>query len=167
MPGNPIKLSDFGPDSYSPPPELGHDTDAVLRELLGKSAHEIARPSRRWHRRVGEPDMVERVTINEVSLRDGLQNQPRAVDTANKLALLEALLAAGISHVEATSFVSAKAVPQMADAADIMARLPERDRIDYSVLVPNVKGYERARAAAARSVAVTLSCTETMNGRQS
>ena len=43
MPGNPIKLSDFGPDSHSPPPELGHDTDAVLRELLGKSAHEIAR----------------------------------------------------------------------------------------------------------------------------
>ena len=109
--------------------------------------------------------MGDHVTINEVGLRDGLQNQPRPVDTAHKLALLDALLAAGIRHVEATSFVSPKAVPQMADAAEIMARLPDRDRIDYSVLVPNVKGYERARAADARSVAVTLSCTETMNQR--
>jgi hydroxymethylglutaryl-CoA lyase len=110
-------------------------------------------------------DIADRVTINEVGLRDGLQNQPRHVDTAHKLALLDALLAAGIRHVEATSFVSPKAVPQMADAAEIMARLPDIDRFDYSVLVPNVKGYQRARASDARSVAVTLSCTETMNRR--
>jgi hydroxymethylglutaryl-CoA lyase len=109
--------------------------------------------------------MAERIIINEVGLRDGLQNQPRPVDTAHKLALLDALLAAGIEHLEATSFVSAKAVPQMADAADLMARLPARERIDYSVLVPNVRGYDRASAAGARSVAVTLSCTETMNRR--
>jgi len=109
--------------------------------------------------------MADRIVINEVGLRDGLQNQPRPVDTAHKLALLDALLAAGIAHVEATSFVSAKAVPQMADAADLMARLPGRERIDYSVLVPNVTGYQRARAAGARSIAVTLSCTETMNRR--
>ena len=109
--------------------------------------------------------MTERIIINEVGLRDGLQNQPRHVDTAHKLALLTALLEAGIRHVEATSFVSPKAVPQMADAAEIMAQLPDRARIDYSVLVPNVRGYERARAADARSLAVTLSCTETMNRR--
>ena len=109
--------------------------------------------------------MSDHVIINEVGLRDGLQNQPRYVDTAHKLKLLEALLAAGIRHVEATSFVSPKAVPQMADAAELVAQLPERDRIDYSVLVPNVKGYERARAAGASAVAVVLSCTETMNRR--
>lgn len=109
--------------------------------------------------------MGERVIINEVGLRDGLQNQPRLVDTDHKLRLLNALLAAGIRHVEATSFVSPKAVPQMADAAELMAQLPDRDRVDYSALVPNVKGYERAKASGARSVAVTLSCTETMNRR--
>jgi hydroxymethylglutaryl-CoA lyase len=109
--------------------------------------------------------MPDNVIINEVGLRDGLQNQPRLVDTAHKLKLLDALLAAGVRHVEATSFVSPKAVPQMADAAELMARLPARDGIDYSVLVPNVKGYERAKAANAGSVAVTLSCTETMNQR--
>lgn len=109
--------------------------------------------------------MTDRIIINEVGLRDGLQNQARHVDTKDKLRLLEALLAAGVRHVEATSFVSPKAVPQMADAAELMARLPDRDLVDYSVLVPNVKGYQRARAADARSVAVTLSCTETMNQR--
>lgn len=112
-----------------------------------------------------KPKVSDGVTINEVGLRDGLQNQPRLVDTPRKLKLLDALLAAGIRHVEATSFVSPKLVPQMADAAELMARLPERDRIDYSVLVPNVKGYDRAKAANAHSVAVTLSCTETMNQR--
>ncbi len=109
--------------------------------------------------------MTDRVIINEVGLRDGLQNQACHVATAEKLKLLEALLAAGVRHVEATSFVSPKAVPQMADAAQLMARLPDPERIDYSVLVPNVKGYERAKAAGARSVAVTLSCTEAMNRR--
>jgi hydroxymethylglutaryl-CoA lyase len=109
--------------------------------------------------------VAEHVIINEVGLRDGLQNQPRYVDTDNKVQLLTALLAAGIRHVEATSFVSPKAVPQMADAAELMTQLPDRDHINYSVLVPNVKGYERAKASAARSVAVTLSCTETMNRR--
>jgi hydroxymethylglutaryl-CoA lyase len=107
----------------------------------------------------------DRVIINEVGLRDGLQNQAHHVDTANKLKLLEALLAAGVRHVEVTSFVSPKAVPQMADAAELMMSLPCRDCIDYSVLVPNLKGYERACATDARSVAVTLSCTEAMNRR--
>lgn len=109
--------------------------------------------------------MTTQIIINEVGLRDGLQNQPRHVATADKLKLLDALLAAGIRHVEATSFVSPKAVPQMADAADLMAQVPDRTSVDYSVLVPNVKGYERAIAAKSRSVAVTLSCTETMNRR--
>jgi hydroxymethylglutaryl-CoA lyase len=109
--------------------------------------------------------VTDRIIVNEVGLRDGLQNQPRHVETKDKLRLLEALLAAGVRHVEATSFVSPKAVPQMADAADLMAQLPDRNRIDYSVLVPNVKGYQRARASDARSFATVLACTETMNQR--
>lgn len=114
---------------------------------------------------VNEDTVTDRVIINEVGLRDGLQNQARLVNTADKLRLLEGLLAAGVRHLEVTSFVSAKAVPQMADAAEVMKGLPDRDRIDYSVLVPNLRGYERGRAAGMRSVAVTLSCTETMNRR--
>jgi len=109
--------------------------------------------------------VTDRVIINEVGLRDGLQNQARRVSTTDKLRLLEALLASGVRHLEVTSFVSAKAVPQMADAEDVMKGLPDRGRIDYSVLVPNVKGYERGCAAGMRSAAVTLSCTETMNRR--
>lgn len=109
--------------------------------------------------------MAESIIINEVGLRDGLQNQSRHVDTEHKLQLLNALLAAGIRHIEVTSFVSPKAVPQMADAAELIKVLPERNHVDYSVLVPNVKGYERAKASGARSVAVALSCTEMMNRR--
>jgi len=75
------------------------------------------------------------------------------------------LVHAGIRHIEATSFVSPKAVPQMADAAELLSRVPQREEIDYSVLVPNLKGYDRAVAAGARSMAVVLSCTDTMNRR--
>ena len=107
--------------------------------------------------------MAESVVINEVGLRDGLQNQPRHVPTAEKLHLLDALLAAGVTHAEVGSFVSPKAVPQMADSGEVYAALPHRDRIDYSVLVPNVKGYERAVAAGAKVIAVTPACTEGMN----
>src|SRR6185437_10406423 len=109
--------------------------------------------------------MTAPIIINEVGLRDGLQNQPRLVPTEEKLALLDALRAAGLRHFEATSFVSPKAVPQMADAAALYAALPQDETTEYAALVPNRQGYERARAAGARSVAVVLSCTETMNQR--
>lgn len=109
--------------------------------------------------------MGDAVIVNEVGLRDGLQSHPHFIATDDKLALLDALLAAGIRHVEATSFVSPKAVPQMADAAELHARLPAKERVDYAVLVPNFHGYERARAAGAKAVAVVLACTTTMNQR--
>ncbi|MBX9812888.1 MAG: hydroxymethylglutaryl-CoA lyase [Burkholderiales bacterium] len=108
---------------------------------------------------------MEFVTVNEVGPRDGLQNQPALIDTAGKLQLIRVLVEAGVRHIEATSFVSPKAVPQMADAAELYAALPARGEVDYSVLVPNLKGYERARAAGAKAVAVVLSATETMNLR--
>ena len=107
---------------------------------------------------------MEPIHITDVSPRDGLQNQQVAVDTVAKLQLIQLLAAAGVRSVEATSFVSPKAVPQMADAADLVpliaAQLPA---LRTSVLVPNLKGLERAHAAGAREVAVVLSATETMN----
>lgn len=107
---------------------------------------------------------MEHIYITDVAPRDGLQNQQVAVSTAQKLALIECLVAAGVQSVEATSFVSPKAVPQMADAGELLqqvqASLPG---LRTSVLVPNLKGLERAHAAGAREIAVVLSATETMN----
>ncbi len=108
--------------------------------------------------------MQERIHITDVSPRDGLQNQPAQVSTQEKLRLIRLLAEAGVRSVEATSFVSPRAVPQMADAAELVAQvhaaLPD---LRTSVLVPNLKGLERALAAGAREIAVVLSATETMN----
>ncbi|MSO70042.1 MAG: hydroxymethylglutaryl-CoA lyase [Alphaproteobacteria bacterium] len=109
--------------------------------------------------------MAERVIVHEVGLRDGLQNQPRMVPVEGKLELLDALIAAGVRSVEATSFVSPKAVPQMADAAELYARIPKRADMNYEVLVPNEKGYERAVAAGARTIAVVIAASDTFNRR--
>lgn len=109
--------------------------------------------------------MTDTVLINEVGLRDGLQNQPAMVACDDKLRLAEALVAAGVRRMEATSFVSAKAVPQMADADELFPRLPRPDLVAYSALVPNRRGLERARAAGVAEIAVVLSATDTMNRR--
>jgi hydroxymethylglutaryl-CoA lyase len=107
---------------------------------------------------------MEPIHITDVALRDGLQNQPAQVATEDKLRLARLLGAAGVRSIEATSFVSPRAVPQMADAADLLpqvhAALPQ---VRVSVLIPNLKGLERAQAAGAQEVAVVLSATETMN----
>lgn len=107
--------------------------------------------------------MLEPITITDVAPRDGLQNQAVPVSTANKLRLIELLGKAGLRHVEATSFVSPKAVPQMADAAEVLAGIDPAAGMHLSVLVPNLKGLERASAAGAKEVAVVLSATEQMN----
>ncbi len=109
--------------------------------------------------------MGDVVTVHEVGLRDGLQNQPRVVPTEGKLRLLDALLAAGLRSVEAASFVSPKAVPQMADAAALYARLPQDRGVSYEALVPNEKGYERAVEAGATTVALVLAATDAFNRR--
>lgn len=101
--------------------------------------------------------------INEVGPRDGLQNQRMAVGVDDKLRLIQALVAAGVQAIEATSFVSPKAVPQMADADALFPRLPVGPR--YSALVPNERGLARALAAGVPEIAVVLSATETMNQR--
>ena len=107
--------------------------------------------------------MSNKVIINEVGLRDGLQNQSRHVPVEGKLEMLNALIAAGVRSIETTSFVSPKAVPQMADASELYARLPLDKGVNYQALVPNEKGYERAVAAGAQTVALVLASTEEMN----
>ncbi|MEO8930637.1 MAG: hydroxymethylglutaryl-CoA lyase, partial [Caldimonas sp.] len=105
----------------------------------------------------------QRVVVTDVALRDGLQNQPQLVGTAGKAALMRALAAAGVTSLEVASFVSPKAVPQMADAADLVAEALTLAPLRTSALAPNLKGLERAIAVGAREVAVVLSCTQTMN----
>ncbi len=105
----------------------------------------------------------ERVTIIDVGPRDGLQNEPYILPTGKKIRLIEGLVDAGVKWIQAASFVHPKAVPQMADAAEVMAGLPQRDELHYFALIPNEKGYERARAAGVNNLALVLSATETMN----
>lgn len=109
--------------------------------------------------------MKEKIIINEVGLRDGLQNQPQHVSTADKARMAELLVAAGVKHLEPVSFVSPKAVPQMADAAELSQRLPQQDDLHYTALIPNLRGYQLARDNGYRTVALVLSTTDTFNQR--
>lgn len=109
--------------------------------------------------------MTDTVLINEVGLRDGLQGIKTPVSLEGKLRLAQALMDAGLQALEVTSFVSPKAVPQMADASDLFAALPRQAGVRYSALVPNLRGLERAVAASVGEVALVLSATETMNQR--
>jgi hydroxymethylglutaryl-CoA lyase len=107
---------------------------------------------------------MEPIFITDVAPRDGLQNQAAQVPTAAKLELIRLLAAAGVASIEATSFVSPKAVPQMADAGELLQQLNlALPALRSSVLVPNLKGLERAHAAGAKEIAVVLAATETMN----
>src|SRR3989440_6520035 len=100
------------------------------------------------------------VRIVEVGPRDGLQNEPREVPTAVKVELIERLAAAGLPAVEATAFVSPKWIPQMADHTEVLERIRRKPGVDYPVLTPNLKGFEAARAAGAREVAVFAAASE-------
>ena len=101
-----------------------------------------------------------RIRLVEVGPRDGLQNEARQVSTATKVELIERLVAAGHSTVEATSFVSPKWVPQMADAAEVYRGIGQQAGVAYPVLVPNLQGYERAIAVGVREVAVFAAASE-------
>jgi hydroxymethylglutaryl-CoA lyase len=112
------------------------------------------------------PAYPERVTIVEVGPRDGLQNEDALVPTEEKVAFIDALSAAGLTHIEVTAFVSPKAIPQLSDAEEVCKRIARRPGVTYSALVPNLKGYERATAGAGlNDVAVFLSASETHNRR--
>jgi len=108
---------------------------------------------------------MEHIHITEVAPRDGLQNQPTLWSAPAKIELIRRLGAAGLGHMEVTSFVSPKAVPQMADAAQVLAGIQTMPGLMPSVLAPNLKGLQRAQAAGACEIAVVLAATNTMNQR--
>jgi hydroxymethylglutaryl-CoA lyase len=107
--------------------------------------------------------MTRQVRIVEVGPRDGLQNEKAMVSTADKIELIDRLTATGLRSIEATSFVSPKWVPQLADAAEVFAGIQRAPGVSYPVLVPNEQGYERARAAGAEEVAVFTAASEAFN----
>jgi hydroxymethylglutaryl-CoA lyase len=107
--------------------------------------------------------LPKRATIFEVGPRDGLQNESRMVPTADKIAFIDALSATGLKHIEITSFVNPKWIPQLADAADVARGIRRTPGTVYSALVPNRKGLDTALASGMREIAVFLSASETHN----
>jgi hydroxymethylglutaryl-CoA lyase len=111
------------------------------------------------------PGFPSEVRIWEVGARDGLQNEPTTVPTAVKAELVARLVASGLRTVEATSFVNPAAVPQLADAEELLAMLERPPGVRYPVLVPNLAGLERAQACGVTDVAVFASATESFARR--
>jgi isopropylmalate/homocitrate/citramalate synthase len=105
-------------------------------------------------------NLPRRVTVVEVGPRDGLQNEAGVVTTADKIRFINLLSGAGFAVVESTSFVSPKAIPQLADASEVMAGIERRAGTRYAALVPNAKGMERALAAGVGEVAVFTGASE-------
>ena len=104
--------------------------------------------------------MPERVRIYEVGARDGLQNEAKVIPPAAKARFIALLAAAGLMEIEATSFVSPRAIPQLADAEELLASLERRAGVRYPVLVPNIRGLERAEAARVDAIAVFTATTD-------
>ena len=107
--------------------------------------------------------MAEQVRIVEVCPRDGLQNEAAFVPSADKITLVDLLSACGFGEIEVTSFVSPKWVPQLADAAEVMAGIARAPGVRYAALTPNLEGYRRARAARADEVAIFAAASETFS----
>ena len=106
-----------------------------------------------------------RVSVYEVSPRDGLQNESAQVATHAKVRLVDALVDAGISRIEVGSFVASKWVPQMADADEVCRMIERRPGVTYAGLCPNERGLERALAAKVDEIAVFVSASETHNSK--
>ena len=104
-----------------------------------------------------------RVFVHEVAPRDGLQAEPAFVPTDRKVELIDALSATGLAKIEATSFVSPKAIPALADAEDLMRRITRRPGVEYAALVPNVRGCERALACGVDEINVVMSASRSHN----
>jgi hydroxymethylglutaryl-CoA lyase len=103
------------------------------------------------------------ITVREVGTRDGIQSLGVFIDTTHKIELLEALGETGLQRIEATSFVNPKAVPQMADAAEVMAGVRRRAGVSYEALVPNVRGAYDGLAASVDAVLVVVTASEAFN----
>jgi len=115
---------------------------------------------------VAPHSLPKRIKIVEVGPRDGLQNEPAAVGTETRVALIDTLSDAGVPVIEAGSFVSPRWVPQMADTAEVLAAIRRRPGVSYPVLVPNMKGLEAARAATAvEEIAVFGAASESFSRR--
>ncbi|KAE8437560.1 MULTISPECIES: hydroxymethylglutaryl-CoA lyase [Halomonadaceae] len=97
--------------------------------------------------------------INEVAPRDGFQSEERFIPTEQKIALIDALTATGIARIEATSFVSPKAIPNLRDAADVVSAIQRREGVDVTVLVPNLKGAEQAMACGVDEINLVMSAS--------
>ena len=108
-------------------------------------------------------DLPRSVRIVEVGPRDGLQNEQTTVPTETKIALIDRLSESGLQAIEATAFVSPKWVPQMADNAEVMAGITRKAQVSYPVLVPNMKGFEAARASGATEIAVFAAASESFS----
>ena len=104
-----------------------------------------------------------KIAITEVGLRDGIQSESRRVSTEDKVRLLDRVAEAGVRFIEATSFVSPRAVPQMADADEVVPRLTRRAGVEISALVPNARGFDRARRARIDVATVFISASESHN----
>jgi hydroxymethylglutaryl-CoA lyase len=107
--------------------------------------------------------MTDMITIYEVGPRDGLQNESVLIPTPDKITLIDALSKTGLRKIEATSFVSPKWVPQMGDAADVMAGITRANGVDYAVLTPNMRGLQDALEANADEVAIFGSASESFS----
>ena len=107
-------------------------------------------------------DLPDAISLREVGPRDGLQNE-EPVPTDAKVALIDALSQTGVRRIEAVSFVHPKAIPQMADADEVWARIHRRDNVRYSALVPNMRGAERALAVGFHEIEAVVSASDTHN----
>lgn len=105
-------------------------------------------------------NLPESVKLVEVGPRDGLQNEKNPITVEARVSLIERLAAAGLRHIEAGSFVSPKAVPQMAGSEDVFAAIDRKEGVVYSALTPNMKGFERALAVNVNEVAVFAAASE-------
>ncbi len=109
--------------------------------------------------------LPKQVTLVEMGARDGLQNEHAVVSTEAKIRYIDLLSETGLRWIETTSFVSPKAIPQLADAADVFTRIRKAPGVRYPVLVPNLKGYERAKSVGADAIAVFTAASEAFTKR--
>ena len=109
--------------------------------------------------------LPKNVTIFEMGPRDGLQNEHALISTDDKVRYIDLLSESGLKWIEATSFVSPKAIPQLSDATAVFTRIKKAPSVRYPVLVPNLKGYERARTAGANAIAVFTAASENFTKR--
>ncbi|WP_343315849.1 hydroxymethylglutaryl-CoA lyase [Brucella sp. BE17] len=106
---------------------------------------------------------MEQIRLVEVGPRDGLQNEAHPLDVADRVTMIEGLIAAGLTTIEAGSFVSPKWVPQMAGSAAVLHGLPKREGLNFPMLVPNLKGFEAALDADAKEIAIFASASESFS----